>query len=714
MEWLKELNQQQLEAVLSTEGPLLVLAGAGSGKTRVITYRIAYILNMGLAKPSNILAITFTNKAADEMKERIKRLVSVESFSEMWVSTFHSACARILRMEAHNIGFSNNFIIFDMQDRHQLLKECFERLNIDEDRLELRYVSRQISNFKNMLISPSDIYKEGKTDPRVAEIYKLYNKLLKEYNAFDFDDLLYYTIMLFRTNPDILEKYQQKFRYILVDEYQDTNYAQFYLIYLLAQKHRNICVVGDDDQSIYSFRGANVRNILEFEKVFNDAKVIKLEKNYRSTKTILSAANEVIKNNIHRKPKRLWTENSEGEKIYLYPAFDEVDEANFVSMSIKNLIQSGIKPSEIGVLYRTNAQSLNFENALSAHAIPYKVVGSLRFFERKEVKDILAYLRLIVNPHDNLSLFRVINVPKRGIGPSTVEKIKVLSDEYGISAYSLLKERGVLEFDRRTYFKLNEFVSLLEDIRTEAETKSVVEVIKLVLDKTKYMETLLSSKNEEDFQRAKNLEQLISAAAMFEEENEDKSLQNFLNSIALSFEEDDAQKEDKVMLMTVHAAKGLEFDVVFLTGLEEGLFPLLRAEDTIEMEEELEEERRLCYVAITRAKKFLVLTYANNRRVFGRFSSRQRSCFVDEIPAKYIQQIYTPLRNVNSFDTQLNKSQQNSTKTTLAVGDIIQHNKFGIGKILSLSEDLNEVLVDFEKYGQKRLLLSYANLKKIG
>lgn len=714
MEWLKELNQQQLEAVLSTEGPLLVLAGAGSGKTRVITYRIAYILNMGLAKPGNILAITFTNKAADEMKERIKKLVGIESFSEMWISTFHSACARILRMEAHSIGFSNNFVIFDMQDRHQLLKECFEKLNIDQDRLELRYVSRQISNFKNMLISPSDTHKMGDVDPRIVEIYRLYNKLLKEYNALDFDDLIYHTITLFRTNPDILERYQQKFKYILVDEYQDTNDAQFKLIYLLAQKHRNICVVGDDDQSIYSFRGANVRNILEFENVFSDAKVIKLERNYRSTKTILSVANEVIKNNTSRKEKKLWTENNEGEKIYLYTAFDEIDEANFVSMSIKNLIQSGVKPSEIGILYKTNAQSLNFENALSSHAIPYKVVGSLRFFERKEIKDIIAYLRLVTNPHDNLSLFRIINVPKRGIGPGTVEKIKVLSDEYGISAYSLLKERGAMEFDRRTYLKLNEFIFLLEDIRAEADSKSVVEVIKLVLDKTKYMETLLSSKNEEDFQRVKNLEQLISAAAVFEEENEDKSLQNFLNSITLSFEEDEAQKEDRVLLMTIHAAKGLEFDVVFLTGLEEGLFPLLRAEDINGMKEELEEERRLCYVAITRAKKFLVLTYANNRRVFGRFSSRQRSCFLDEIPANYIQQVYTPLRKINFSDMSFNENQQSVTKDSLAVGDIIQHNRFGIGKVLSLSEDLNEVLIEFENYGQKRLLLSYANLRKIG
>jgi len=714
MEWLKELNEEQLEAVLSTEGPLLVLAGAGSGKTRVITYRIAYILNMGLAKPSNILAITFTNKAADEMKERIKRLVSVESFSEMWVSTFHSACAKILRMEAHNIGFSNDFVIFDMQDRSQLLKECFTRLNIDEETLELKFVSKLISNFKNMLMGPSDVYKEGDVDPRVVEVYRLYNKLLKEYNAFDFDDLLYYTIMLFKTNPDILEKYQHKFKYILVDEYQDTNHAQFYLIYLLSQKHRNICVVGDDDQSIYSFRGADVRNILEFENVFPDTKVIKLEKNYRSTKTILSAANEVIKNNRYRKSKRLWTDNNEGEKIYLYPAFDEVDEANFVSMSIKNLIQSGIKPSEIGILYRTNAQSLNFENALSSHSIPYKVVGSLRFYERKEIKDIIAYLRLITNPHDNLSLFRVINVPKRGIGPSTVEKIKALSDEYGISAYRLIKERGDFEFDRRTYAKLYDFILLLESIRAEAESKSVVEVIELVLDKTKYMESLLSSKNEEDFQRAKNIEQLISAAAMFEEENEDKSLQSFLNSITLSFEEDDGQKEDKVMLMTVHAAKGLEFEVVFLTGLEEGLFPLVRSENRIEMQEELEEERRLCYVAITRAKRFLVLTYANNRRVFGRFSSRQRSCFIDEIPTKYIQQIYTPLRITKSSGAQSISNTEDSIKKALAVGDTIQHNKFGIGKVLFVSEDMNEVLIDFEKFGQKRLLLSYANLRKIG
>ncbi|WPX09984.1 ATP-dependent helicase [Anaerocellum danielii] len=714
MEWLKELNEQQKEAVLSTEGPLLVLAGAGSGKTRVITYRIAYILNMGLANPGNILAITFTNKAADEMKERIKRLVSTQSFSEMWVSTFHAACARILRMEAHNIGFSNSFVIFDTQDRQQLLKECFERLNIDSERLDIKYVSRQISNFKNQLIGPSDVYRYGEVDSHVVEVYKLYNKLLKEYNAFDFDDLLYYTVVLFEKNPDILEKYQNKFKYILVDEYQDTNHAQFYFIYLLSQKHRNVCVVGDDDQSIYSFRGANIKNILEFEKVFSDAKVIKLEKNYRSTRTILSAANEVIKHNHYRKSKRLWTDNLEGEKIFLYSAFDEVNEAEFVASSVKNLIESGFVPSGIGVLYRTNAQSVNFENALSAYSVPYKVVGALRFYERKEIKDIIAYLRLITNPHDDLSLFRIINVPKRGIGNSTIEKIKVLSEKYGISAYTVLLERAKFDFDKKTYEKLNNFISLIGDLKAEAENLSVTQTIKLVLDKTGYLESLLSSKSEEEFQRAKNIEQLISSAAIFEEENEEPTLQNFLNSITLSSEEDDNQKEEKVSLMTVHAAKGLEFEVVFLTGLEEGLFPLVRAEEPLEAEKELEEERRLCYVAITRAKKLLVLTYANNRRVFGRFSSRQKSCFIEEIPQEYIQVVYNPItKTYQTFSAKINQTEDASI-SNLQIGNKVQHRKFGVGKIIWLSDDMKEVVVDFEKIGQKRLILSYANLKRIG
>ncbi len=714
MEWLKELNEQQKEAVLSTEGPLLVLAGAGSGKTRVITYRIAYILNMGLANPGNILAITFTNKAADEMKERIKRLVNTQSFSEMWVSTFHAACARILRMEAHNIGFSNNFVIFDTQDRQQLLKECFDRLNIDPEKLDIRYVSRQISNFKNQLIGPSDVYRYGDVDGRVVEVYKLYNKLLKEYNAFDFDDLLYYTVVLFETNPDILEKYQNKFKYILVDEYQDTNHAQFYFIYLLSQKHRNVCVVGDDDQSIYSFRGANIKNILEFEKVFSDAKVIKLEKNYRSTKTILSVANEVIKHNYYRKSKRLWTDNTEGEKIFLYSAFDEVNEAEFVASSVKNLIESGVLPSEIGILYRTNAQSVNFENSLSAYSVPYKVVGALRFYERKEIKDIIAYLRLITNQHDDLSLFRIINVPRRGIGNSTIEKIKALSEEYNVSAYTVLLERAKFDFDKKTYEKLNSFITLIEDLKAEAEDLSVSSAIKLVLDKTGYLESLLSSKSEEEFQRAKNIEQLISAAAIFEEENEEPTLQNFLNSITLSSEEEDTQKEEKVSLMTVHAAKGLEFEVVFLTGLEEGLFPLVRAEQPVEAEKELEEERRLCYVAITRAKKLLVLTYANNRRVFGRFSSRQKSCFIEEIPQKYIQVVYSPITKTHqTFSVKINQAEDVSI-SNLQVGNKVQHGKFGVGKVIWLSDDRREAVVDFENIGQKRLLLSYANLKRIG
>uniref|UniRef100_A0A7C5V0Y2 DNA 3'-5' helicase n=1 Tax=Caldicellulosiruptor owensensis TaxID=55205 RepID=A0A7C5V0Y2_9FIRM len=714
MEWLKELNEQQKEAVLSTEGPLLVLAGAGSGKTRVITYRIAYILSMGLADPDNILAITFTNKAADEMKERIKKLVSTKSFSEMWVSTFHAACARILRMEAHNIGFSNNFVIFDTQDRNQILRECFNKLNIDTEELDIRYVSRLISNFKNQLIGPSDVSRYSDVDARIIEVYKLYNKLLKEYSAFDFDDLLYYTVVLFETNPDILEKYQNKFKYILVDEYQDTNYAQFYFIYLLSKKHMNVCVVGDDDQSIYSFRGANIKNILEFEKVFSNAKVIKLEKNYRSTKTILSAANEVIKHNYYRKSKMLWTDNHEGEKIFLYSAFDEVNEAEFVAASIKNLIENGVLPSQIGVLYRTNAQSINFENALSAYSIPYKVVGALRFYERKEIKDIIAYLRIITNPHDDLSLFRIINVPRRGIGNSTLEKIKVFSEEYGVSAYTVLLERAKFDFDKKTYEKLNSFVSLIEDLKAEAENLSVSQTIKLVLDRTGYLESLLSSKSEEEFQRAKNIEQLISAAVIFEEENEEPTVQNFLNSVTLSSEEEDTQKEEKVSLMTVHAAKGLEFEVVFLTGLEEGLFPLVRAEEALEAEKELEEERRLCYVAITRAKKLLVLTYANNRRVFGRFSSRQKSCFIDEIPQKYIQTIYGPITKIcNIFSAGINRVDDASI-SNLQVGNKVQHGKFGVGKVIWLSDDMKEVVVEFEKIGHKRLLLSYANLKRIG
>lgn len=715
MEWLKELNKEQLQAVLSTEGPLLVLAGAGSGKTKVITYRIAYILSMGLAKPHNILAITFTNKAADEMKERIKRLISIESFSEMWVSTFHAACARILRIEAQNIGFSNNFVIFDTHDRDSILKECYKKLNIDEDRLELRYVSRMISNLKNMLISPYDAEKDLTTyDKRIIEIYKQYNKMLKDNNAFDFDDLIYYTIELFKNNPDILEKYQQKFKYILVDEYQDTNHAQFYLIYLLSQKYKNICVVGDDDQSIYGFRGADVKNILQFEKIFPDTKIIKLEKNYRSTKTILSAANEVIKHNINRKGKNLWTDNQDGSPIFIYQAFDEIDEAEFVAKSVKNLILNGVSPSQIGILYRTNAQSLNFENALSSFSIAYKVVGALRFYERKEIKDIIAYLRLINNPKDNLSFYRVINVPKRGIGSTTVEKIRALAEDYNICAYELIKKRGEFEFDKKTFLKLSNFIELIDELIYKSQQKTIVEIINLVLENTNYLQMLSSSKSEEDFQRIKNIEQLVSAASIFEEQNEDKTLQNFLNSIALSSDEEGDEKDDKVMLLTVHAAKGLEFDIVFLTGLEEGLFPLVKMNDIEDAIKELEEERRLCYVAITRAKKHLILTFANNRRIYGRLHSRLRSTFIEEIPERILLPVYTPISNNLMYNDIKTTNLEVKNINHLSVGDKIEHNKFGIGKIVSISKDMSEAIIDFENFGQKRLLLSYANLRKIG
>lgn len=402
------------------------------------------------------------------------------------------------------------------------------------------------------------------------------------------------------------------------------------------------------------------------------------------------------------------------KRFFCTQLFDEVNEAEFVASSVKNLIESGISPSEIGVLYRTNAQSVNFENALSAYSVPYKVVGALRFYERKEIKDIIAYLRLITNPHDDLSLFRIINVPRRGIGNSTLEKIKVLSEEYGVSAYTVLLERAKIDFDKKIYEKLNRFTLLIEDLKAEAENLSVTQTIKLVLDKTGYLESLLSSKSEEEFQRAKNIEQLISTAAIFEEENEEPTLQNFLNSITLSSEDEDTQKEEKVSLMTVHAAKGLEFEVVFLTGLEEGLFPLVRAEEPIDAEKELEEERRLCYVAITRAKKLLVLTYANNRRVFGKFSSRQRSCFIEEIPQKYIQVVHNPITKIQGNFAVKNGKEENISSSNLHVGSKVKHGKFGVGKVIWLSDDMKEVVVEFEEIGQKRLLLSYANLKRIG
>ncbi|MEZ0536120.1 ATP-dependent helicase [Caldicellulosiruptoraceae bacterium PP1] len=714
MKWLKELNNEQLQAVLSTEGPLLVLAGAGSGKTRVITYRIAYILKMGLAKPHNILSITFTNKAADEMKERIKNILGDLYQNDMWISTFHSACARILRMESHNIGYDNQFVIYDMSDRDSLIRECYKILNINEDLLNIKYASKKISDLKNNMVLPDDFLQtvQNHKDKLLYEIYYLYNKRLKENNAMDFDDLLLNTVRLFLNNDDILRKYQEKFRYILVDEYQDTNHIQFYLIYLLSKNHQNICVVGDDDQSIYSFRGADIKNILDFENVFPNCKVIKLEQNYRSTKTILTAANNLIKNNTYRKDKTLKTDNPEGKHINIYEAFDENDEANFVCESINNLFKDGTKLSQIAVLYRTNAQSLVFEKGLAALGIPYKLVGAYKFFDRKEIKDIIAFLRVIQNPKDSLSLLRIINIPKRGIGNATIEKIRSLSMQNGISIYELISGQILNQLDKKVQTKLLDFIQLIEYLKDVSHNENVSSLIKIILDKTKYLELLTQSNSEEDQQRIKNIEQLISFAANFEESNEDKSLDNFLNSITLISDFDQENSDERVSLLTIHAAKGLEFSVVFLVGLEEGLFPSVRSYDL----NEIEEERRLCYVALTRAKEMLNITYAKYRRNYGKLEYQFVSRFLSEIPKRLISEVKSPIgNNRNLSDNNLfSENQKCNSENPLSQGDIVEHAKFGKGKIINISKDLSEIEVDFEKYGLKRLLLNYANLKRIG
>jgi len=703
MDWLDELNEQQLQAVLSTEGPLLVLAGAGSGKTRVITYRIAYLIKECGVSPNNILAITFTNKAADEMKERIRKIVGLNIANEMWISTFHAACARILRIESNYLNYSSNFTIYDMSDRETVLKDCIKELKYDSDML--RFASRKISELKNNFVLPEDFerFAEDFREKRLVNVYKLYNKMLKENHAMDFDDLILNTILLFKKNTQILEKYQNKFQYILVDEYQDTNQQQAYLVNLLASKYRNICVVGDDDQSIYSFRGADVGNILSFEKAYPNCKVIKLEKNYRSTKNILTIANEVIKNNKLRKSKTLWTNNEIGEKIKLYEAYDENDEADFVVKQINEFVKNGIKPSQIAILYRTNAQSLYFEKNLALLGLPYKIIGSYKFFDRKEVKDLIAFLRVLINPRDNYSLLRIVNIPKRGIGTSTIEKLKNLSIEHNMAVYDILLNSNLFGFEKRTNQKFEQLIGFLEFFKNESDKLTVSDILKLIVEKTNYLG--LDDDSIDNMDRIKNIEEVISSAKIYEEQQNDRSIDGYLNSISLMSDLDDQQKDERISLLTIHSAKGLEFDIVFLVGLEEGLFPSIRTYDQLE----LEEERRLFYVAVTRAKKDLFLTYALSRRNYGKLDRTFVSRFVSEIPKKYvnrINQIVTCKETINNNLPAIEKE--------LSIGDVVEHPKFGIGIVENISIDNSEIEINFNSFGLKRLIVGYAKLKRIG
>jgi DNA helicase-2/ATP-dependent DNA helicase PcrA len=756
---IEGLNDKQKEAVLATEGPCLVIAGAGSGKTKVLTHKIAYLISEKNVKPYNILAITFTNKAASEMKQRVEKIVG-DVAQEMWMGTFHSICVRILRRFIDRIGFDTSFLIFDTSDQKTVVKECLKALNIDDKTFSDRSVLSEISNAKNEMLTPKAYqakYSGEFRKEKIGQVYELYQKRLRENNAIDFDDIINYTIDILSENPDVLQYYTEKFKYVLVDEYQDTNKAQFTLVTILASRYGNITVVGDNDQGIYSFRGADISNILNFEKDFPGTKIIKLEQNYRCTGNILKAANAVIKHNENKYEKKLWTENEEGSLPCLYQAEDEYDEANYVVKQIEHLkTEEYLKPKDFVILYRMNAQSRAIEDILRRENIPYKIVGGLKFYERKEIKDTIAYLRLIHNTSDNLSLKRIINEPKRGIGKTSLDKIQEISDRTGTSMYEIIKHAE--EFDlNRVKANAEEFINLIEELRLKKQELSISELLKELLNKSGYTRALELENTVEAETRMQNLEEFLTVAIEFEEESADNTLPEFLESITLSSDVDEMQDEDNtVTLMTLHSAKGLEFPVVFLVGMEEGIFPGYKS---IGEPKELEEERRLFYVGITRAKQFLHLTCAKHRTIFGSTSYNAVSRFIKEIPDNLLDGVVNndqeekfndmsynweygktsagkvttykfdeakneikqkstyQFRTAESFLSSLSQKQANSGVdiTKYKEGMRIYHKKFGEGIIQKIEAEGDDYKLDiqFDKSGHKRLMAKFANLEII-
>ena len=635
-ELINGLNDKQKEAVLATDGPCLVIAGAGSGKTKVLTHKIAYDIESGI-KPWNILAITFTNKAANEMKERIEKLIG-DAAKDLWMGTFHSICVRILRRYIDRIGYKTDFVIFDTSDQKTLIKECLKTLKVDDKIFTDRGVLSEISNGKNEMLEPKAYGVKYAGDFRkktIAEIYELYQRRLRENNAIDFDDIINFTIKILSENPDVLDYYTEKFKYILVDEYQDTNKAQFTLVSLLASKYGNVTAVGDNDQGIYSFRGADISNILNFERDFPGTRIIKLEQNYRCTGNILKAANAVIKHNENKYDKKLWTENEEGHLPCIYCGEDEYDEGRYIVEQINHLkTEEYYKNSDFTILYRMNAQSRAIEDILMREGIPYKVIGGLKFYERKEIKDIIAYLRLIHNSADNLSLKRIINEPKRGIGKTSIEQIQEISDKTGNSMYEII--RNAQEYGlTRVFSNSRDFIEQIEYLKSKKDELKISDLIKETLNKTGYTKALENENSVEAETRIENLEEFLTVAIEFEEESADNTLAEFLENITLSSDIDGMEdQDDLVTLMTLHSAKGLEFPVVFLVGMEEGIFPGYK---TIGEPQALEEERRLFYVGITRAKQYLYLTCAKHRTIFGSTSYNQVSRFVKEIPEELLE-----------------------------------------------------------------------------
>lgn len=726
------LNDRQCEAVKHTEGPLLITAGAGSGKTKVLTCRIAHLLELGVA-PYRILAITFTNKAAKEMKERVTNLVGAQADS-IWLSTFHSFCAKLLRFEVDGFhGYTRNFTIYDSSDQLVLVKDCLKKLNLDDKQFTPRSVLGTISSAKNVLMDAkvfaakaSDFYEQ-----KVADVYALYQEKLRENNAVDFDDLLFLAVRLLQENEEVREKYQSRFQYILVDEYQDTNHAQYALTKILAARWRNICVVGDADQSIYAWRGADIRNIIDFTRDYPDAASIKLEQNYRSTKTILHAANAVIDNNESRPKKTLWTENPTGNKIIHYQAQTEHDEADYIAGVIYNRHEISHEPyGDMAILFRTNAQSRVLEEKLMRYAIPYTMVGGTKFYDRKEIKDVLAYLRLLYNPEDSLSLTRIINVPKRNIGATTMEHVAAYAEAQGISLFEALSSTDEIPVTKRAKASLENFAAMIFDLLNDIEGKDVLSLIETVIKQTGYGD-MLDKEAEHDPQgesRKENVGEFLSVAKDYMDSNPEGNLQDFLENVALVSDVDDFESSDsKVTLMTLHAAKGLEFPVVFLTGLDEGLFPHSR---TLMDPAQVEEERRLAYVGITRAERQLYVTNAVTRTMYGRISAYMPSRFLAEIPPQFMEDYHRKSAMPQSRTTAVPGKQRVSILTkpvasslpkkhavtdTFAKGDKVRHKIWGIGTVLDvIGEGPNmQMKIQFPTKGVRQVVVKYAPLEKI-
>ena len=731
------LNNEQREAVFCTEGPLLMLAGAGSGKTRSLTHRIAYLIEEKGVAPWNILAITFTNKAAQEMRERVDALVGYGS-EDIWISTFHATCSRILRRHIDLLGYDRNFTIYDASDQKSLMKEVLKEMKIDTKQFPERSVMSEISSAKNEYKSPLDYrneYGSNFRNQRIADIYEHYQKRLKENNALDFDDLLVKMVDLFQTNPDVLEHYQDRFQYIMVDEYQDTNTVQFLLVSLLAKKYRNLCVVGDDDQSIYKFRGANIYNILNFEKVFPDAQVIRLEQNYRSTQNILNAANGVIANNKGRKEKKLWTENQKGELVHFKQYDTEYDEADGVVSRINFLAMRGVQYKDMAILYRTNAQSRIFEEKLKQKNIPYAIVRGISFYDRKEIKDLMSYLKVVDSGMDDLSVKRIINVPKRGIGQTTINRLQEFAILNQMSFLDAVFNADEIPEVTRALAKLHKFADMIEEFREYASEHEISELLEHILDVTQYRAELEAEGTDESISRLEDIEELFNDIAYYEEEEENPNLRDFLaekDMYTLNAGIDNLEDENnKVLLMTLHNAKGLEFNNVFLGGMEEGVFPGFGAMMSGD-ESEIEEERRLCYVGITRAKERLFLSAAKRRMLRGQTQYNRRSRFIDEIPGQYL-------------DTEQRVSEQRVVKNTerpakyqygakagkpynlsdfkvkpvgeldYQVGDRVKHIKFGVGTVQEITKGGRdfEVAVEFDRVGRKKMIASFAKLKKV-